>query len=454
MRRSALAVALFLIVSLAAAAPAGASLTITVTPSTHLHSLGIVVVSGTGFSSGAALVAAECTSATLVSEDCDTANAAFITADAAGAFAFSLRVHGDINTSGGVVACSARAGACNITVADMLDVIGTSVSGPLSFAAPPPPQAGVLHAPAAPVVPAFGVTITATDFVPGALIETDLCAAHPAGMNDCSAPWPVTADRSGSLSFVSVPGPLLHTKNGRSINCTVDGACIFAAWDYRDFATLTTAAVRLAPKIAGSFTVKRSTNLRDGQKVTLSGSGWPAQIYINLDECDGPSTDATCINPSAAFTGDNGVFSKRFTVQRVSHDPEVNCETGPCWIVATWFAPGSVVSTARAISFAPIPVTSHYTSTELTAIRGAATSLGVSNTEVQRLGAWALAWVLDLSHTGAITPVPDSGPGTLTTRWQPSEYSVMNAAAASHTTTLAEFQKTGALFLAYVLALP
>jgi len=30
----------------------------------------------------------------------------------------------------------------------------------------------------------------------------------------------------------------------------------------------------------------------------------------------------------------------------------------------------------------------------------------------------------------------------------------MNAAAASHTTTLAEFQKTGALFLAYVLALP
>ncbi len=72
---------------------------------------------------------------------------------------------------------------------------------------------------------------------------------------------------------------------------------------------------------------------------------------------------------------------------------------------------------------------------------------------MQHLGSWALAWVLAFTHTGNITPAPDSGPGSLTTDWLPSEYSAMQGAAAAHGTNLAEFQKTGALFLAYVLAI-
>jgi hypothetical protein len=130
--------------------------------------------------------------------------------------------------------------------------------------------------------------------------------------------------------------------------------------------------------------------------------------------------------------------------------PYLRCETGPCWIVAFWYASDSIVSAAQPISFdlTTTPVTSHYTADELAAVTGAATTLCITNAEVQHLGSWALAWVLGIIHTGDITPVPDSGPGTLTTDWMPSEYTAMNAAAAAHGTTLAEFQKTRALFLA------
>jgi hypothetical protein len=101
----------------------------------------------------------------------------------------------------------------------------------------------------------------------------------------------------------------------------------------------------------------------------------------------------------------------------------------------------------------PIPVTSHYTAGELAAVNGAAATLGISSAELQHVGPWALAWVLGITGAEVITPAPDVGPDSLTTDWFPTQLSLMSATAASHGATLAEFQKTGALLLAYILAL-
>jgi hypothetical protein len=98
------------------------------------------------------------------------------------------------------------------------------------------------------------------------------------------------------------------------------------------------------------------------------------------------------------------------------------------------------------------PATSHYTADEIAAVDRAAQTLGVDRAEEQRIGSAALAWVLGVAHTGPITPVPDDGNIPLTTDRQPPEYSATSSAAATQRTTVPEFQKTGALALAYVLA--
>jgi hypothetical protein len=64
--------------------------------------------------------------------------------------------------------------------------------------------------------------------------------------------------------------------------------------------------------------------------------------------------------------------------------PYPNCETGPCWIVAFWYASDSIVSAPQPISFdlTTTPLTSHYTADELAAVTGAATTLCITNAEV------------------------------------------------------------------------
>jgi hypothetical protein len=210
--------------------------------------------------------------------------------------------------------------------------------------------------------------------------------------------------------------------------------------------------------VPGSLTVTPSTGLHDGDQVTLSGTGWPASFELEFTECDGPGATALCSNYLYASTDSDGAFSTPYTARSISVGAQyVDCETGPCWIHAAWYpnADATQVLAAQPISFdlTLTPVTSHYTADELASVAGAASTLGISNIEVQHLGTWALAFVLAITHTGAITPAPDSGPGSLTVDWPPSEYSAINGAAAAHGTTFEEFQKTGALFLAYVLAL-
>ena len=40
----------------------------------------------------------------------------------------------------------------------------------------------------------------------------------------------------------SIIGPVTIIEGGDTIDCTVDGACVYAAWDVRDLASFTTVA--------------------------------------------------------------------------------------------------------------------------------------------------------------------------------------------------------------------
>ena len=100
------------------------------------------------------------------------------------------------------------------------------------------------------------------------------------------------------------------------------------------------------------------------------------------------------------------------------------------------------------------PSTSQYTTAEMAEIESAASKLVVDRAEFQLLGSQAFAWLLGITRSGPFTPAPNTGDVALTTDRSASEYAAMTATAESYGTTLPEFQKTGALFLAYVLALP
>jgi Neocarzinostatin family len=416
-----------------------------------------VHVSGGGFPADIASGSPECKAGPVSISDCDLGNTVFPNTDGSGKYAFDFVVHTVLRTDNGPVDCTTTAGACVLAVAQTTDLQGTAVTAPLAFAASGPPQGGVLHIPAAPVGGDTSIEVHGTSFAAASVVEAAICIPGATDATECNNPTLVTTDGSGAFdTFVDATSELF-IQNHDPIDCTVDGSCVFAVWDFRDFAsTLTTKPLRIAPEVAGSLAVDPSTNLADGAVITLSGSGWPADQFMNFAECDGPDTTANCDNDDDVTTTDtNGNFSLPFLVNSVTSGGTVNCETGPCWIVAMWQARESTVTAAQPISFdvTPTPVTSHYTAAELTAVGGAATTLGISNEEVQHLGTWGLAWVLAITGTGTITPVADSGPGTLTTNWPPTEYTALTAFAAAHGTTLPEFQKTGALFLAYVLAI-
>lgn len=460
MRRSALALVVIAMVGICAAAPVGArtatTATILVEPSTDLVDRQAVGVTGGGFAAGASLAAAECKAGPVSVSDCDNATAMFSPAGADGSYGFDFTVRASLVTANGNVDCTPNPGACVVAVADLSQIVGSAVSAPISFGPPAPPRQGVLNVPAAPVAAYAGTAVTGTDFAPGALIDVALCATAPAGSGNCDGALTIGADSAGAIAYSADAPTTLATLNGDSIDCTVDGSCVYAAWDARDFATLTTAPLRIAPEVAGSITVTPSTALHDLDPVTLTGSGWPGALSLTIAECDGTGVDASCSNPIYPYTDTNGNLSTPYTVRSATFGiPFIDCESHPCWVVAHWYTATSVITASQPISFdtTPTAVTSHYSADERTAVDGAAATLGISAPEEQRAGSWALGWILGITQTGTITPAPDSGPGTITTDWQPSEYHAISSLAAAHGTTLPEFQKTGALLLAYVLAI-
>ena len=86
-----------------------------------------------------------------------------------------------------------------------------------------------------------------------------MCAADPVEAGDCEAePDAREADAVGDETSRLATSTSLSTQNGDTIDCTVDGACVYTVWDWRDFATTFVTApgdvVTLAPPFSRSRT--------------------------------------------------------------------------------------------------------------------------------------------------------------------------------------------------------
>jgi Neocarzinostatin family len=355
MRRIALALTALLIGSLApivagTAANAAPPPTVTVEPSTNLFDGQIVHVSGL-FMPQSTVVAVECKNRPDTLNFCDQSTAAFTQTDIRGAYATDMPVRRTLRTSHGTVDCARHADTCVMIVFAFSDPAGGFGQAAISFAPPGPPARGVITAPMS--VPADRTaSISLSDFAPYAAIGTNLCAADPANARDCIEPHTVYVDDTGATALALQASETIRTQSKRTIDCTDTGACVYAAWDVRDFAgTLATTPVVIAPKAPGTFGVEPNAGLHDGDSVTAAGSDWPALKTIHLATCDGLSATATCVHGAIAKIRPDGFFSKDYKVHAVSDDGSVNCLTGPCWIIAVRYLQGIPVFAAVGITF-------------------------------------------------------------------------------------------------------
>jgi hypothetical protein len=224
-----------------------------------------------------------------------------------------------------------------------------------------------------------------------------------------------------------------------------------------------TAAAAAATRAARAITVTPSTGLVQGQSVQISGRGFAPHQPLFVVQCktkrNGKSSlacDETSLR--GANPNDSGVFSLDYTVNStligVLGKGLVNCTRadGFCSILVLDPSDHTIRASAP-ISFSETDVRSRFDEAEYAAVTQVGLVLGIPYDDVPRVGAWALAYVLELAHIGPITPAPGPGVNRVTTHWPADEYTAISAIAGAHGTTVAQFQKTGALFLAYELGI-
>jgi hypothetical protein len=138
------------------------------------------------------------------------------------------------------------------------------------------------------------------------------------------------------------------------------------------------AAVFWAPPVAAaaSITVTPHENLIDGQRVTVEGSGFPANT--DIAGCEGGVLDSTpsagdCITPPFLVESSaTGTFSVGYTVKRkgTSDNGAVDCMAVQCTIGAAVFSDIANTAVSTDISFNPAQIDARQKQRSTGAIRG------------------------------------------------------------------------------------
>jgi hypothetical protein len=183
---------------------------------------------------------------------------------------------------GHTVDCADPASVCGIGVADVLDLPGSIVVEPISFAPTPPPPAtrGAVTVPPGPFFGEQVITATGSGFRPDAAIVVLECRPAPTDPNQCKLVPPdeivtTTADASGGFTAsVSVAGAFSNSLSEPLVLCDTPGACVLAAAEAVDFAgTVTTTPL--------SF--RAAVSQPDAQIVRLSDGEVTGGDIYNLD---------------------------------------------------------------------------------------------------------------------------------------------------------------------------
>lgn len=346
-------------------APASA----TATPSSGLADGQTIDVSATGLSANAPVVVAQCAVAPVPDPaQCDAVNFADALSSATGSLDVSYTVRVAFATgAGGLVDC--RAVACEILVVDLGGPSAGFSHAPIAFA-PGGPAPAVTATPSTGLAHQQTVAVHGTGFTgPQPIIGVLECAAadEAAACTLLSGSITIVPAADGSFDASVAVLRTIRRFDGTRLDCATT-ACELVAFDINAPSYNARAAIAFDPTLppppAAAVTVTPSTGLAFNAPVTVSGSAWAPQDFVEIMECGVEATDPCSFTASTvAFVDASGAFSASLTVHRMITDPlsggpPLDCASAPgrCVVVAFDIFTGDMAQ--MPISFdpnAPIP---------------------------------------------------------------------------------------------------
>ncbi len=300
-------------------ASASTTPTMTVTPNTGLTANQMVAITGSGFAPNATLAAVECIGTATTTAGCNLGALAPINVSSTGTVSANFYVQtGPIGN--GSCGTSATDANCLIAIGTLAGVL--VADAPITFGA-----ATASTGPSITVTPATGlknaqtVTITGSGFTPGDSLFAVEClatATSSAGCNTAGA-TPITAKSDGTLpstTFTVATGTIGTGTCGTS--ATDLAGCVISVSNIssgdRGFAPITFAAL-----VSPTVSVTPSAGLKNGQTVTITGSGFVAGDSLFAVECLTTATSAAGCNAAGAtpitVNSDGTLPSTTFTVK-------------------------------------------------------------------------------------------------------------------------------------------
>ncbi|MEM8707255.1 MAG: neocarzinostatin apoprotein domain-containing protein [Actinomycetota bacterium] len=155
------------------------------------------------------------------------------------------------------------------------------------------------------------------------------------------------SDESGTVSATMTVRRFITTTNAGAVDCADPGAfqCVVVVANIADYDESATANVWFDPEVAGrrgpAITVSATDDLDDGQIVTVTGSGFPADATVIVGECVVGGTSygiqgcwGTDTRLADVIADGEGAFTVDVAVRRVAHG--VDCFGNPygCRIAA------------------------------------------------------------------------------------------------------------------------
>ncbi len=297
-------------------ASASATPTMTVTPNTGLTANQEVTIAGSGFAPNAALAAVECIGTATTTTGCDLNAITPINVSSTGTVSVNFYVQtGPIGN--GTCGTSATDLNCAIAIGTLA---GTLVAdAPITFAA-------ATTGPAITVTPSTGlkngdkVTITGSGFTAGDSLFAVEClatATSAAGCNTAGA-TPVTVNADGTLPSTTFTVSTGTIGSGTCGTTASDLAGCVISVSNPTGGDAAHASITFAALASPTLSVSPSTGLKNGEKVTITGSGFTAGDSLFAVECLATATSAAGCNTAGATpitaNSDGTLPSTTFTV--------------------------------------------------------------------------------------------------------------------------------------------
>ena len=236
-----------------------------------------------------------------------------------------------------------------------------------------PAAAGLTVTPASGLLNDQVVTVTGSGFPAGAQVAVTQCVKVTGGTaQDCNLGRVgyATADGSGAFSVGYTVQRILYVR-GTTTDCAVAGACVIGAGVPPDGAQgAASADIQFDPSAPlpppPSITVTPSTNLLDGQTVTVEGSDFPSGSFVVLVECvdaaSGGQSNCDLSNQMGTGADASGSFSVTMRLSRLISTPAqgtTDCAQPSTCIIGAGVPPDGSQGSAKApIQFdpnAPLP---------------------------------------------------------------------------------------------------